>query len=86
MSPAASTTSDCGIAAKDALDDDRDRKQDGFSQSLVSYHLRALRQEGLVASEAAGRANIYRLAHPDLDKLAALMASLQSPTPSRARD
>jgi DNA-binding transcriptional ArsR family regulator len=59
----------------------------GLSQSLVSYHLRALRQEGLVASEAAGRANIYRLAHPDLDKLAALMGSLQSPTPSpRARD
>jgi DNA-binding transcriptional ArsR family regulator len=52
----------------------------GLSQSLVSYHLRALRQAGLVAATSAGRANIYALSHPDLDKLAALMGSLQSPT------
>ncbi len=48
----------------------------GLQQSLVSYHLRELRDAGLVTSTAAGRANVYRLANPDLDKLAALLGSL----------
>lgn len=51
----------------------------GLSQSLVSYHLRALRQAGLVAATTVGRANIYRLAHPDLDKLAVLIGNLEGP-------
>ena len=58
----------------------------GLSQSLVSYHLRALREAGLVRATSAGRANIYRLTHPDLDKLAALMGSLEGPTGPDARD
>ena len=50
----------------------------GLSQSLVSYHLRTLRDAGLVTSTPVGRANAYRLAHPDLDTLAALVGSLET--------
>ena len=57
----------------------------GLSQSLVSYHLRALRQAGLVDAASVGRANIYRLAHPHLDKLASLIGNLEGPT-TRAAD
>ena len=48
----------------------------GLSQSLVSYHLRALREAGLVTSTTSGRSNLYRLAHADLDQLATLMGRL----------
>ncbi len=48
----------------------------GLGQSLVSYHLQALRRAGLVTATAIGRSNHYRLANPDLDKLAALVGSL----------
>ena len=50
----------------------------GLSQSLVSYHLRTLRNAGLVTSTPVGRANAYRLAHPDLDKLVALVGRLET--------
>ncbi|WP_088312778.1 helix-turn-helix transcriptional regulator [Kineosporia sp. R_H_3] len=52
----------------------------GLSQSLVSYHLRALREAGLVTATAQGRANRYELAHPDLDKLAQLVGGLDTRT------
>lgn len=48
----------------------------GMSQSLVSYHLRELREAGLVTSTAEGRSNRYRLANADLDQLAGLMGRL----------
>jgi DNA-binding transcriptional ArsR family regulator len=48
----------------------------GMSQSLVSYHLRELREAGLVESTAAGRSNRYRLANADLDQLAGLLGRL----------
>lgn len=48
----------------------------GLSQSLVSYHLRALREAGLVTASATGRSNLYRLAGSDLDELATLIGSL----------
>jgi DNA-binding transcriptional ArsR family regulator len=51
----------------------------GLSQPLVSYHLRALRDAGLVTLTAVGRANVYRLANADLDKLATLLGNLQNP-------
>jgi len=50
----------------------------GMSQSLVSYHLRELREAGLVASTAAGRSNRYRLANPDLDQLAGVIGGLSA--------
>jgi DNA-binding transcriptional ArsR family regulator len=43
----------------------------------MSYHLRTLREAGLVTSTAMNRANSYRLAQPDLDKLAALVGGLE---------
>jgi DNA-binding transcriptional ArsR family regulator len=49
----------------------------GLSQSLVSYHLRALGDAGLVAATASGRSNRYRLAHADLDQLASLIGRLE---------
>ena len=49
----------------------------GLSQSLVSYHLRELREAGLVMASASGRSNRYRLANANLDQLAALVGNLQ---------
>jgi DNA-binding transcriptional ArsR family regulator len=48
----------------------------GLSQSLVSYHLQALRDAGLVTATAQGRANLYRLANPDLEQLSILIGNL----------
>src|SRR5919197_3685305 len=48
----------------------------GMSQSLVSYHLRELREAGLVEATPAGRSNRYRLASADLDQLAGLIGRL----------
>ena len=56
----------------------------GMSQSLVSYHLRELREAGLVESSAAGPSNRYRLASADLDQLASLLGRLQVDTAAGA--
>ena len=48
----------------------------GLSQSLVSYHLRELREAGLVVASPEGRTNRYSLAHPGLDSLATLLCGL----------
>lgn len=50
----------------------------GMGQSLVSYHLQELRKADLVTASAVGRSNRYRLAHADLDQLAALIGRLAS--------
>lgn len=55
----------------------------GLRQSLVSYHLKALRDAGLVTATADGRANRYRLANPALNKLAELLGN-SGITPERA--
>ena len=55
----------------------------GLSQSLVSYHLRALREAGLVTATASGRSNRYRLARADLDQLASLIGNLESSPEAR---
>ncbi len=54
----------------------------GLGQSLVSYHLRALRQAGLVKATPSGRSNRYQLAHGGLDQLATLIGTLEPPTES----
>jgi len=49
----------------------------GLAQSTVSKHLACLRDCGLVTSEPAGRASVFRLAQPALaDMLAAAEAVL----------
>ncbi len=56
----------------------------GLSQSLVSYHLRELRDAGLVSATAEGRTNRYALSHTDLDALATLLGGLDAaPTAPR---
>ena len=47
----------------------------GLSQSLVSYHLRGLRDAGLVSVVAVGRSNRYELASVDVDQLATLVGT-----------
>ena len=56
----------------------------GLAQSLVSYHLRALRDSGLVNVTASGRANLYELANPDLERVAVLLGSLCAARPTVA--
>lgn len=51
----------------------------GLGQSLVSYHLRELREAGLVESTATGRSNRYRLCGSDLDEVAALIGGVEVP-------
>jgi DNA-binding transcriptional ArsR family regulator len=54
-------------------------KVTGLKQSLVSYHLRALRDAGLVVATPAGRSNEYRLANPELNKLAEMLCEFKPP-------
>jgi DNA-binding transcriptional ArsR family regulator len=51
-------------------------KVTGLTQSLVSYHLAALKKADLVTATAVGRSNRYQLAHPGLNRLAVLLGSL----------
>lgn len=50
----------------------------GMKQSLVSYHLQALRAAGLVSMSSLGRSNRYRLAGSDLDQLGTLIGNLET--------
>lgn len=50
----------------------------GMSQSLVSYHLRELREAGVVTAAAEGRSNRYRLCCADLDEVASLIGTLET--------
>lgn len=51
----------------------------GLAQSTVSGHLACLRDCGLVAARAEGRASLYSLAHPELlDLLAAAERLLEA--------
>jgi ArsR family transcriptional regulator len=54
----------------------------GLRQSMVSYHLGALRDAGLVVATPVGRTNRYRLANPELDKLAEMLGQFHLPDSS----
>lgn len=56
----------------------------GMSQSLVSYHLRELREAGVVTASAQGRSNRYRLACANLDEVASLIGTLETAAQARA--
>lgn len=51
----------------------------GLRQSMVSYHLGALREAGLVTATAVGRTNRYRLANAELDYLAEVLGNFAAP-------
>lgn len=48
----------------------------GAKQTLVSHHLRALRDAGVVETEACGRFTYYRLVDGALDDVAAALGEL----------
>jgi ArsR family transcriptional regulator, cadmium/lead-responsive transcriptional repressor len=52
----------------------------GLAQSTVSAHLACLRDCGLVASEPAGRASVFRLARPELADLVTAAEALLAAT------
>lgn len=55
-----------------------------LSQTLVSHHLAALREAGLVTSTPRGRANVYQLCCDQLAAPVQLLASLAAVTPEGA--
>ena len=57
----------------------------GMTQTLVSHHLAALREAGLVVATPRGRANVYRLCCEELAAPVQLLASLAAVTPEGAQ-
>ncbi|HEY9389708.1 MAG TPA: metalloregulator ArsR/SmtB family transcription factor [Mycobacteriales bacterium] len=56
----------------------------GLTQTLVSHHLAALREVGLVTATARGRANLYQMCCDQLAAPVQLLASLATVTPEGA--
>jgi DNA-binding transcriptional ArsR family regulator len=54
----------------------------GLAQSTVSKHLACLRDCGLVSSEPAGRASVFRLAQPALSEMLAAAETVLAATGS----
>jgi DNA-binding transcriptional ArsR family regulator len=54
----------------------------GLSQTLVSHHLKALRDTGLVTVSAQGRSNIYTVCCAPLAEPARLLAALAAAGPA----
>lgn len=57
----------------------------GLPQTLVSHHLKALRESGLVSSTARGRSNVYSMCCDALAEPARLLASLADGGPATTR-
>ena len=51
----------------------------GLSQPLVSHHLKALRETGLVSATAVGRSNVYALCCGTIIEPIALLGELATP-------
>jgi ArsR family transcriptional regulator, arsenate/arsenite/antimonite-responsive transcriptional repressor len=58
-----------GLLARESLCVCHLQQELDLGQTLVSHHLRALRQAGLVATEPAGRFTYYRLRRGALDEV-----------------
>lgn len=56
----------------------------GLSQTLVSHHLRPLRDAGLVVAEPRGRSNLYSLCCDELGDTVRCLATLASSSPAGA--
>lgn len=56
----------------------------GLPQTLVSHHLKALRDADLVTATAQGRSNVYALCCDALAEPARLLAALSTADPSTA--
>ncbi len=54
----------------------------GIRQSLLSFHLRTLKEAGLVADRRDGRWVHYSLNTPGLEQIGEFIAALVSPAPS----
>lgn len=50
----------------------------GLSQTLVSHHLKSLRENGLVAATPVGRSNVYSLCCDAIAQPIALLSTLAS--------
>jgi ArsR family transcriptional regulator len=58
----------------------------GVAQPLLSHHLRALRDVGLVKDRKDGRWAYYSVVPKALDELQAALKALAGPKPARRRD
>jgi ArsR family transcriptional regulator len=56
-----------------------------IGQSLLSFHLRTLREAGLVTDRRQGRWTYYALNQPEFASLAATLTTLTAPRSSRPR-
>ena len=54
----------------------------GLGQTLVSHHLKSLRENGLVAATPVGRSNVYALCCDAIVESIALLSTLASTTSS----
>lgn len=54
----------------------------GLAQSLLSFHLKTLRDAGLVTVRRSGRWAHYSLSHPALAEVGVMIAEMQDPTGS----
>jgi len=52
----------------------------GLGQTLVSHHLKSLRENGLVVATPAGRSNVYSLCCDAIAEPIALLSSLAGTT------
>ena len=52
----------------------------GLGQTLVSHHLKSLRENGLVVATPVGRSNVYALCCDAMAEPIALLSTLAGPT------
>lgn len=61
------------------------QEQTGLSQTLVSHHLKPLREQELISAVPRGRSNVYTLCCEELADTVRLLASVASSTPEGAQ-
>jgi DNA-binding transcriptional ArsR family regulator len=61
-------------------------KTTGLSQTLASFHLRALREANIVTTERNGPFILYSLSDPNLDKTLIRLAKIINPNVRKGRE